>query len=50
RISTLQPSALKHNEDGLDAIICLYIAAVYSTGSNYQCFGDSETGYIIVPS
>ena len=49
RIATLRPSALKHNENGLDAIVCLYVAAVYSTGSNYQIFGDSKTGYIVVP-
>ena len=49
RIATLQTSELKHNENGLDAIVCLYVAAVYSTGGNYQVFGDSKAGYIVVP-
>ena len=48
-ISRLGGQALKDNEDGLDAVLCLYIAALYASGSAMQCFGNTSTGYIVVP-
>ena len=48
-ISALGGQRLKDNEDGLDAIICLYIAGLFSIGSPGRCFGETDDGYIWVP-
>ena len=48
-ISRLRGSALKHNEDVLDAAVCLYIAALYQSGHLQKIFGDIEDGYVLVP-
>lgn len=49
RIAALRGKALKCNEDALDAIITLIIAAHYALGTNSTTFGTIETGYIYVP-
>ena len=49
RIVHLRGRALKHNEDVLDAVICLYIAALYQLGVPSMLFGDTADGYIYVP-
>ena len=49
-IASLQGQALKDNEDALDAILCLYIAGLYASGSALQVFGDVHNGYIVVPT
>ena len=48
-ISSLRGDALKGNEDKLDAIICLYIAGLYSLFPNKKVFGSQDGGYIYVP-
>jgi len=48
-IQSLKGQALKSNEDALDAIICLYIAALHSVGGMGREFGNVEDGYIWVP-
>lgn len=48
-IASLAGQDLKSNEDALDAIICLYIAALYSIGSMGSYFGSIQDGYIWVP-
>lgn len=48
-IDALKGQALKSNEDALDAVICLTIAALYSLGINGELFGDQEKGHIWVP-
>ena len=48
-IESLSGQALKSNEDALDSIICLYIAALYSRGDAGQCLGNTQDGYIWVP-
>ena len=48
-IDALKGKALKRNEDALDAVICLIIAALYSLGVSGELFGDAQTGYIWVP-
>lgn len=49
-ISGLKGASLKHNEDVLDAIVCMYIAALYQTGHSNRVFGTVEDGYIFVPT
>lgn len=49
-IQSLSGQGLKHNEDALDALICLYIAGLYAKGANMVIFGNSEQGYIVVPT
>ena len=49
RISELRGGALKHNEDALDAIVCLYIAGLYQAGYGSKVFGKASEGYIYVP-
>ena len=53
KIHSLKGQALKTNEDALDAIICLYIAALYSIHKKSRTlgkiFGEIENGYIWVP-
>ena len=49
RIQKLRGQALKHNEDGLDALVCLYIAALYQTRRPSRAFGNRESGYVVVP-
>lgn len=49
-IASLQGQALKDNEDALDAILCLYIAGLYAAGYAMHVFGDTNSGYIVVPS
>lgn len=48
-IETLSGQALKSNEDGLDAVLCLYIAGLYARNVSGHVFGDVGTGYIWVP-
>lgn len=48
-IASLAGQNLKSNEDVLDAIICLYIAALYSIGGMGSYFGSIQDGYIWVP-
>ncbi|HBW82463.1 MAG: hypothetical protein CMD92_01500 [Gammaproteobacteria bacterium] len=49
RIFELRGGALKHNEDVLDAIVCLYIAGLYQAGYRDKVFGEVSQGYIYVP-
>ena len=49
-ILSLTGKALKQNEDALDAIVCLYIAGLCEVDANIQVFGDTDSGYIVVPS
>ena len=48
-IASLKGQALKSNEDALDAIICLYIAALHACGGMGREFGNTNDGYIWVP-
>ena len=48
-IMGLAGKGLKMNEDALDALVCLYIAGLYSVGSPGRKFGSVEDGYIWVP-
>lgn len=48
-ITTLKGKALKSNEDVLDAVVCLYIAALYAARIYSQTFGNAKDGYIWVP-
>ena len=49
-IDALRGKALKTNEDMLDAIICLYVAGLYSVGARHRVFGNTAEGYIWVPA
>ncbi|RZO86371.1 MAG: DUF429 domain-containing protein [Oceanococcus sp.] len=49
RIRSLRGRALKHNEDILDSVLCLYIAGLYHLGISDRVFGDIDAGYIYVP-
>lgn len=49
RIQTLRGAALKHNEDVLDAMVCLYIAALYQAANAERVFGCTGQGYVYVP-
>lgn len=48
-IRSLTGRTLKHNEDALGALVCLYIAGLYGAGQEMAIFGESQTGYIVVP-
>lgn len=48
-IENLKGQSLKTNEDALDAMICLYVAALYASGAQHHLFGNTTTGYIWVP-
>jgi len=50
-LSGLHGRALKHYEDLLDAAVCAYIAyyAWYWGPAGYQVYGDTATGYILIP-
>jgi len=48
-IAELKGVALKKNEDALDAVVCLYIAALYAIGQSFHIFGNLQEGYIAVP-
>ena len=50
RISALRGDQLKHNEDVLDAIVCMYIGALYQSGQDQAIFGTTVDGYIYVPT
>ena len=50
RISLLRGDQLKHNEDVLDAIVCMYIGALYQSGQDHTVFGTTMNGYIYVPT
>lgn len=50
RIKTLRGHQLKHNEDVLDAIFCMYVGALYQSGQNQTVFGTTSNGYIYVPT
>ena len=45
RIAKLRGQELKHNEDVLDAVVCLYIAALYQSGYLQNVFGNIQNGY-----
>jgi len=49
RIAKLRGLDLKHNEDVLDAVVCLYIAALYQFGYPQNVFGDIDRDYVVVP-
>ena len=49
-IDSLSGAGLKQNEDLLDAIVCLYIAGLYTLNPNGRVFGDTREGYIYVPN
>jgi len=49
-ILSLIGKAIKTNEDALDSIICLYIAALYQSKKSGHLFGDLDTGYVWVPT
>lgn len=49
-IESIRGQALKQHEDGLDALVCLYIAALYANGLEQRVFGDTQSGYVYVPS
>jgi predicted RNase H-like nuclease len=42
--------AMKRNEDALDAIVCVYIGALYASQQASSVFGDVDSGYIYVPT
>lgn len=48
-ILSLQGRKLKENEDVLDSIVCLYIAALYADNATHRVFGTLADGYIYVP-
>lgn len=48
-IESLRGVALKHNEDVLDAVVCLYVGGLYATGISEHVFGDAVNGYIYLP-
>lgn len=48
-IESLAGAALKVNEDVLDSIICLYVAALFATSVPHKVYGNRESGYIYVP-
>lgn len=50
RISSLRGAQLKHNEDVLDAIVCMYIGALYQSGQDQAIFGTTADGYVYVPT
>ena len=49
-ISGLRGAGVKQNEDCLDALVCLYIAGLYTLKPHQKIFGDAQTGYIYVPA
>lgn len=50
RICQLRGADLKHNEDVLDAVVCMYIGAIYQAGETERVFGSVMGGYIYVPT
>ncbi len=48
-INGLAGSDIKINEDVLDAVICLYVSALYTKRVPYKLYGTRERGYIYVP-
>lgn len=46
-INDLKGTALKQNEDRLDALVCLYIAFRHHQGQSL-CFGSTEQGHIVI--
>ncbi|MFO7773508.1 MAG: DUF429 domain-containing protein [Dehalococcoidia bacterium] len=49
-IASLVGIALKANEDVLDAVVCLYVAALFATSVPHKVYGSLESGYIYVPT
>jgi len=47
-IDQLKGEHLKHNEDKLDALVCLVVAALHSLTQS-KVIGHEQTGYIVVP-
>ena len=47
-IATLRGASLKANEDCLDALVCVLIAAYHQRRQSHV-FGDSDHGFIVVP-
>lgn len=50
RISALRGDQLKHNEDVLDSIVCMYVGALFQSGQDQTVFGNPVDGYIYVPT
>ena len=48
-INSLKGKTLKSNEDALDAIICLYIAGLYTVDAPSRFFGNIDDGYVWIP-
>jgi predicted RNase H-like nuclease len=48
-VQALAGTALKNNEDLLDALVCLYVAGLYAIGHRDRVFGSVAEGYIYVP-
>ncbi|WP_164742383.1 DUF429 domain-containing protein [Pseudidiomarina mangrovi] len=48
RIASLRGAALKANDDCLDALVCVLIAA-YHQQQQSEVFGDDQHGFIVVP-
>jgi predicted RNase H-like nuclease len=49
-IGELHGMSLKQNEDILDAIVCLYVSAMYARQLPYRVYGLQREGYIYVPN
>jgi predicted RNase H-like nuclease len=49
-IDSLKGKALKANEDLLDALVCLYIAGLYTLIPHDKVYGSVLHGYVYVPS
>lgn len=50
KIEKLKGQALKSNEDALDAVVCLYTAALFANRHTGNIYGDLEEGFVWVPS
>lgn len=48
-IDSLKGAELKSNEDAIDSILCLYIAALHHIGAKSTVYGSKESGYIYIP-
>lgn len=48
-IQSLKGQAIKTNEDALDSIMCVYIAALYQLNVSSKTYGNANDGYIWIP-
>ncbi|NPD43979.1 DUF429 domain-containing protein [Lentimicrobium sp. S6] len=48
-IQQLKGQSLKSNEDALDAVVCLYTAALFANKHAGNIYGDLEEGFVWVP-